>query len=99
MSDDWRAEWGEAKERILRVVSRDPMDTADLFAQVDAMRPRLDRTNVRGAYWSLVNDGELERTDGGVRRSETKRRRSSFDTAATTCPRTCVRGSPSRRSL
>jgi hypothetical protein len=45
-----------------------PVSSAELIAKAESAAPALPADTVRLAYWGLVSEGKLERTDRGVRR-------------------------------
>lgn len=61
----------ERAEKLLLKESSTTRDTttSELLKKVAAQDVHLSGDTVRSAYWHLVNDGKLERTDSGVRKA------------------------------
>ena len=69
MADNWRSEWKRAERRLLAISRvRTITPTAQLLSRADEMRPPIDTSLIRGAYWTLVKEGALVRTPRGVHR-------------------------------
>lgn len=59
----------KAERRLLEAARvKTSVSSADLIAKAERAAPGLSPDTVRLAYWSLVSDGKLERTDAGVKR-------------------------------
>jgi hypothetical protein len=60
----------EAQRLLLKSASdRHDVKTADLLRKVEMKRPNLSADTVRSAYWNLVTDGKLQRSQSGVRKA------------------------------
>lgn len=67
--NDWRERTRRAKRVMLSVAPPFVVPSPTLIERTRVADPTLYGDDIRGAYWDLISDGLLTRTENGVKRA------------------------------